>query len=119
VSNIRPFSTSDKAGLAILLEEMQRYYQVACPPPGAIESDLAELPAGVEIIVAETDTIIGFASISAIYRGPGLRSGLFVKEPFVTAASRRTGVGRALIQAVARVAVERGAQTSRLDGRSE
>ena len=108
MSNIRPFSTSDKAGLAILLEEMQRYYQVACPPPGAIESDLAELPAGVEIIVAETDTIIGFASFSAIYLGPGLRSGLFVKEPFVTAASRRNGAGRALIEAVARVAIERG-----------
>jgi GNAT superfamily N-acetyltransferase len=108
VSNIRPFSTSDKTALVTLFDEMQRYYGVACPPPSIIEGDLAELPADVEIIVAETDRIIGFASFSTIYPGPGLRSGLFMKELFVSAGSRGNGVGKALIQAVARVAVERG-----------
>jgi len=93
-----------------LFEEMQSYYGVACPPPSVIESNLTELPAGVEIIVAETDSIIGFAAFSAIYPGPGLRSGLFMKELFVSAGSRGNGVGKALIQAVARVAVERGHQ---------
>jgi GNAT superfamily N-acetyltransferase len=110
VSNVRPFSTSDKTALATLFEEMQRHYGVACPPPGVIESNLAELAAGVEIVVAETDRIIGFAAFSAIYPDPGLRSGLFMKELFVTAGSRGNGVGKALIQAVARVAVERGHQ---------
>ena len=110
MSNIRPFSTSDKTALATLFGEMQRYYEVPCPPPSVIESNLAKLPAGVEIIVAETDGIIGFAAFSAIYPGPGLRSGLFMKELFVTARSRGNGVGKALIQAVARVAVERGHQ---------
>lgn len=110
MSNIRPFSTSDKTALATLFEEMQSHYGVACPPPSVIESNLAELPAGVEIMVAETESIIGFAAFSAIYPGPGLRSGLFMKELFVTAGSRGNGVGKALIQAVARVAVERGHQ---------
>ena len=59
-------------------------------------------------MVAETDRIIGFAAFSAIYPGPGLRSGLFMKELFVTAGSRGQGVGKALIAAVARVAAERG-----------
>jgi GNAT superfamily N-acetyltransferase len=108
VSTIRPFSTSDKTALVTLFEEMQRYHGVACPPPSVIESNLAELPAGVEIIVAETDRIIGFASFSTIYPGPGLRSGLFMKELFVTAGFRGNGVGKALIQTVARAAVERG-----------
>ena len=108
MSNIRPFSTSDKVALVTLFEEMQRHYGVACPPTGVIESNLAALPAGVEIIVAEADRIIGFAASSAIYPGPGLKSGLFMKELFVTAGSRGTGEGKALIQAVARVAVERG-----------
>jgi GNAT superfamily N-acetyltransferase len=58
--------------------------------------------------VAESDRIIGFAAFSAIYPGPGLQSGLFMKELFVSAGSRGNGVGKALIQAVARVAVERG-----------
>ena len=109
MSNIRPFSASDKTALATLFEEMQRHYGVACPPPDVIESNLVGLPAGVEIIVAETDNkIIGFAAFAAIYPGPGLRSGLFMKELFVTAGSRGHGVGKALIQAVAQVAVERG-----------
>jgi len=110
VSNIRPFSTSDKTALVTLFEEMQSHYGVPCPPPNVIESNLAGLPAGVEIVVAETDRIIGFAAFSAIYPGPGLKSGLFMKEIFVSAGSRGNGVGKALIQAVARVAVERGHQ---------
>jgi len=108
VPNIRPFSPADKTALTSLFEEMQRHYNVPCPPPSVIESNLAALPAGVEIMVAETDRIIGFAAFSAIYPGPGLRSGLFMKELFVTAGSRGQGVGKALIAAVARVAVERG-----------
>jgi GNAT superfamily N-acetyltransferase len=112
VPNIRPFSPADKTALTSLFEEMQRHYNVPCPPPSVIESNLAALPAGVEIMVAETDTIIGFAAFSAIYPGPGLRSGLFMKELFVTAGSRGHGVGKALIQAVARVASSAGTAAS-------
>ena len=108
MSSIRPFSPADKTALVTLFEEMQRHYGVPCPPRDVIERNLAALPAGVEIMVAETDRIIGFAAFSAIYPGPGLRSGLFMKELFVTAGSRGQGVGKALIAAVARVAVERG-----------
>jgi len=108
VSKIRPFSPADKTALTSLFEEMQRHYGVPCPPFSVIERNLAALPAGVEIMVAEADRIIGFAAFSAIYPGPGLRSGLFIKELFVTAGSRGQGVGKALIQSVARVAVERG-----------
>jgi GNAT superfamily N-acetyltransferase len=108
VSNIRPFSTADKTALTTLFEEMQRHYEVPCPPSSVIEGSLAALPAGVEIMVAETDRIIGFAAFAAIYPGPGLRSGLFMKELFVSAGYRGHGVGKALIQAVARVAVQRG-----------
>jgi len=108
VSSIRPFSPADKTALTSLFEEMQRHYGVPCPPRDVIERNLAALPAGVEIMVAETDRIIGFAAFAAIYPGPGLRSGLFMKELFVTAGSRGLGVGKALIQSVARVAVERG-----------
>jgi GNAT superfamily N-acetyltransferase len=109
VSNIRPFSTADKTALVTLFEEMQRHYGVPCPPSGVIESGRAALPAGVEIMVAETDRIIGFAAFAAIYPGPGLQSGLFMKELLLPRASYRGhGVGKALIQAVARVAVARG-----------
>lgn len=68
MSTIRPFSTSDKTALVTLFEEMQRYYGVACPPPSVIEGDLAELPAGVEMIVAETDRIIGCVVLDDLSR---------------------------------------------------
>ncbi|MGX7709061.1 N-acetyltransferase family protein [Methylobacterium sp. Gmos1] len=88
---------------------MQAYYAVPCPPREDIEAALAGRPAGTEILVAEPDgTLAGFAAFSAIYPGPGLAGGLFLKELFVTAAHRGAGHGRALVRAVAGVAVARG-----------
>jgi hypothetical protein len=57
--------------LARLFEEMQAHYNVPCPPTGTLLGGLASLPAGVTILVAETDRIVGFAAFSAIYPGPG------------------------------------------------
>jgi GNAT superfamily N-acetyltransferase len=87
---------------------MQRYYGVPCPTRDVIGRDLAGLPAGVELIVAETDRLVGFVTFSAIYPGPGLKSGFFMKELFVAHAERGKGIGTALIQAVAQAAIQRG-----------
>ena len=106
--NIRFFLPSDTSSLVSLFEEMQNYYKVPCPTPDVIEIKLASLPIGVEIIVAEADQIVGFAAFSSIYPGPSLTSGLFMKELFVTADARGAGVGKALVRAVARIAVEQG-----------
>jgi predicted N-acetyltransferase YhbS len=105
---IRPRTPADDSALARLLEEMQAHYNVPCPPTDKILSDLASLPTGVTILVAETDRIVGFAAFSAIYPGPGLASGLFLKEIFVTKECRQSGVGSALMRAVAAFAVEHG-----------
>ncbi|RWD94296.1 MAG: GNAT family N-acetyltransferase [Mesorhizobium sp.] len=105
---VRPHVVADNAGLAQLFVEMQRHYHVPCPSFETIIADLAGLPAGVEILVAETDTIVGFAIFSTIYPGPGLRGGFFLKELFVSEASRGSGAGRLLMQALARTALERG-----------
>jgi GNAT superfamily N-acetyltransferase len=45
---------------------------------------------------------------SPIYPGPGLSSGLFLKELFVSSRSRRIGAGTALMRAVAAYAVRHG-----------
>lgn len=108
MTNIRFFLPSDISALVSLFAEMQRYYKVSCPEPDIIARKLSSLPAGVEIIVAEAEKIIGFAAFSSIYPGPSLTSGLFMKELFVTAEARGTGTGKALVQAVARIAVEQG-----------
>ncbi len=105
---VRPKSPADDEALARLLSEMQAHYGVPCPPADAILRDLASLPAGVTILVAETDRVVGFAALSAIYPGPGLASGVFLKELFVTQACRKSGVGAALLRAVAAWAVAHG-----------
>lgn len=107
-TSIRPHVSADNAALAHLFEEMQRHYRVPCPPLETILADLAALPPGVEILVAETDRIIGFAICSTIYPGPGLRAGFFLKELFVSQAYRGSGAGRLLMQALVRIALQRG-----------
>ncbi len=105
---IRPRVPADDHALARLLEEMQAHYNVPCPPAETVLDSLTSLPAGVTILVAETDRIVGFAAFSAVYPGPGLASGLFLKELFVTKECRQSGVGSTLMRAVAAFAVEHG-----------
>lgn len=103
---IGAFEPTDADALATLFEEMQAHYGAPCPPRAAILADLGDLPPGVRLIVAGCrDRIVGFASLSPLYPGPGLQKGLFLKELYVSAAERGGGVGRALMGACAAAAV--------------
>ena len=105
---VRERTPADDPALVRLFEEMQAYYQRRCPSAESVLRDLAMLPHGVTILVAEIDTLVGFAIFSPIYPGPGLSSGLFLKELFVSRRARRTGVGTALMRAVAAYAIRHG-----------
>ena len=106
---VRLRAPADDPALARLFEDMQAHYRRSCPPADKVLRDLAALPAGVEILVAETPQgVVGFAAFSAIYPGPGLASGFFLKELYVDSAFRGRGVGSKLMRAVARLAQERG-----------
>lgn len=108
MTSVRLATVADHVALASLFEEMQAHYRVSCPPRDTILAGLANVPAGVELLVAEAGSIVGFAAFSAIYPGPGLGSGLFLKELFVSKEFRGNGVGRGLILAVAGIALQRG-----------
>ena len=111
---IRAFALDDAEAVAILSEEMQAHYGVACPPRNAIVADLRDLPPGVRLLVAtDPERVVGFASVSPIYPGPGLRKGLFLKELYVSSSVRGRGIGRALMAACAAEAV--GGGYSRID----
>jgi ribosomal protein S18 acetylase RimI-like enzyme len=110
---VRALLQADIDALATLFEETQAHYAVPCPPRAAIVRDLAALPPGVEILVAEDAGIVGYACLAAIYPGPGLTSGFFLKELFVSKSSRNRGVGAELMRACAALALARGHQ--RLD----
>ncbi|MCU4182174.1 GNAT family N-acetyltransferase [Bosea sp. BH3] len=106
---IRLLQPADHPALAALMVEMQGHYEVPCPPPAEILAGLAALPAGIDILVAaKGDAILGFASACNLYPGPGLRSGFFLKELYVADTARGAGLGRALMQALAELAIERG-----------
>lgn len=106
---IRPCEEADHSTLAGVMAEMQAHYGVACPTDAEIRSGLANRPAGTELLVAEHDgALIGFAAFSAIYPGPGLRPGFFLKEIYVAEAARGLGAGKALLAELARLALARG-----------
>jgi GNAT superfamily N-acetyltransferase len=103
------FRPADAVGLAPLLEEMQAYYSVFCPPREAIVATLNDLPPGVEILLARVEgRIVGFAGFGANYAGPGLKPGLFLKDLYVTKSERGKSIGKALMARIAAIAVERG-----------
>lgn len=99
---------------ADMLQEMQMHYDVPCPPYADILQGLKERPQGSEIIiVTDQAVVIGFAAFSAIYPGPYLQPGLFLKELYVRSDYRGQGVGKELLAYLARVAQARG--LSRID----
>jgi GNAT superfamily N-acetyltransferase len=93
---VRLATPADHPALAALFAEMQAHYQVPCPEPDAILSGLDGRPAGAEILLAEeAGDLLGFAAFAAIYPGPGLLPGFFLKELYVAASARGGGVGGA------------------------
>ncbi|WP_293855376.1 GNAT family N-acetyltransferase [uncultured Alsobacter sp.] len=107
---IRPFEAGDAPALAPLLEQMQAHYGVACPPRDEIVASLLDLPPGNRILLAQLALghLAGFAALATVFPGPGLRKGLFLKELYVDADRRGEGIGKALMQAIARVAAQEG-----------
>lgn len=109
-SDMRLLMADDPAfdALAMLMEEMQRHYNVSCPPRAEIISGLRQRPPNAEIMVAlEHDHVIAFCAFSAIYPGPGLRAGIFLKELYVSQNCRGAGLGKALMRELAIIARQR------------
>ena len=107
--SVRVCETTDHPALARLMAEMQAHYAVPCPADSEIRAGLASRPAGAELLVAEQNgALVGFAAFSAIYPGPGLKPGFFLKEIYVARAARGSGAGRALLAELARLALARG-----------
>lgn len=107
--DVRACEEADHPALAGLMAEMQAHYGVPCPPDAEIRAGLVNRPGGTELLVAEHNgVLVGFAAFSAIYPGPGLKAGCFLKEIYVAEAARGLGAGRALLVELARLALARG-----------
>lgn len=105
----REAGAADFDALSAVLIEVQAHYRAPCPRREAIIEGLERRPAGTRILLAREGTdIAGFASFAGIYPGPGLTSGFFLKDLFVRAQWRGTGVGKALMTELARIAASEG-----------
>ena len=67
------------------------------------------LPSGCEIVIAEREgRAMGLASFAVLYPGPGIGGQLTMKDLFVVAEARGSGVGKELLGHLAKIAVTRG-----------
>ena len=110
----REIEPTDLEGAADLLVEMQGHYRAHCPVRAEIIAGLGSRPTGTRILLAlERDTIVGLACFSAVYPGPGLTSGYFLKELYVRTDQRGSGIGKMLMSRLAILAQSEG--ISRID----
>lgn len=107
---VRRAVATDRARLAALLSDMQAHYGSPDPPGGAVEMARLLTRPGERLpfaLIAERpDALLGLASLSPVLFGGAFQWTLFLQDLYVTAAARSLGVGRALLAAAARTALE-------------
>ena len=107
---VRRAGATDRVVLARLLSDMQAHYRSPDPPGGASEMARLLTREGEHLpfaLLAERDgTVLGLATLTPVLFGGAYEWELFLKDLYVTAEARGLGIGRALLVAMARIAVE-------------
>lgn len=114
---IRLASAKDEAVLTTLFHVIDLHYWGAAAPARAVMAEHVRRnilggPHGVpgcEIAIAEIDgKAVGLATFAILYPAPGPAGQLFMKDLFTVTEARGRGIGRALMEFLARLALERG-----------
>jgi GNAT superfamily N-acetyltransferase len=107
---VRRATATDRAVLACLLSDMQAHYRSPDPTGGAAEMARLLTREGEHLpfaLLAERDgAVLGFATLTPVLYGGAYQWELFLKDLYVTKQARGLGIGRALLVAMARIAVE-------------
>ncbi|MBX7082538.1 MAG: GNAT family N-acetyltransferase [Nannocystaceae bacterium] len=111
-TRIRPATPDDAATIVALIRELAVYER----EPDAVEltvpqlrEQLAASTPPFECVLAEHDgDPVGFALFFHNYSTWRGRPGLYLEDLYVTPAARGAGVGKALLQHLAQLAVQRG-----------
>ena len=108
--SVRRAVAADRAVLARLLSEMQAHYRSPDPPGGAAEMARLLTREGERLpfaLLADRDgAVLGLATLTPVLFGGAYQWLLFLKDLYVTEQARGLGIGRALLVAMARMAVE-------------
>lgn len=110
---VRPARPGDEQHIFRLLRELARFEKLEHELTGSAEALASHLfgerPAA-EVLVAERGgALIGYALFFTTYSTFLTRPGIYLEDLYVTEAERGTGVGKALLGGVARIACARGA----------
>src|SRR5262245_26166524 len=107
---IRQANPADVAPLAALLSDMQAHYGSPDPPGGALKMAHLLTRRGERLpfalVAEEGGALLGLATLSPVLFGGAFQWELFLKDLYVSEAARSRGLGRALLAAAARVALE-------------
>lgn len=116
---IRPAEQRDVEALAVLLEDLDRFYGATDiePPDQRVrqiaESLFAEPAAAYVLLAWEDEQLVGMAAYSYLWPAAGVTRSLYLKELYVTGEFQRKGIGALLIRRLCHVAVEH--ECSRLE----
>jgi GNAT superfamily N-acetyltransferase len=107
---VTPAEPSSVKAIAVLLEEMDRFYGATEIEPlehriGQIDRAIFGSPPAAHVLLAWDDTRpVGLATYSFLWPAIGLTRSLYLKELYVAQESRRKGVGKLLMQSIIEVA---------------
>jgi ribosomal protein S18 acetylase RimI-like enzyme len=105
----RLLAPDERPILAPLIGELLRHYNMPVPDEPAIVRALAEQPPSVEMIAAiAPEGPVGLASFAQLWPGLGAAPQIYMKELYVAASARGTGVGEGLMRALADITAARG-----------
>jgi GNAT superfamily N-acetyltransferase len=101
---------ADRTVLAGLLSDMQAHYGSPDPPGGAAEMARLLTRKGERLpfaLLAERDgAILGLATLNPMLFGGAFQWMLFLKDLYVIRDARSLGIGRLLLKAMARIALD-------------
>ena len=109
---IRPAEQRDVEALAVLMEDLDRFYgatDVESPDQRVrqIAENLFEEPLAAYVLLAwEDEQLVGMAAYSFLWPAAGVTRSLYLKELYVTEELRCKGIGALLMQRLCQVAVE-------------